>query len=1843
MVKLTAQQKKNILFLGPLVVLLISTLIFYFLVVRVKPNDKILTTSEGVALFSNENPTFNVEFGDKNDPDRQWVRFEAEASATSPFVSGKKNIFTQIGEIFSPSKKSGIEMSLRGVDFSETEETSDIAYDQEVQTVADLLGTEEIKTSTVLAEMGREIGKSDDDQVISKQTIINQGVADGIDLEYQILTGLGLKEEIVINDLEAYRNSCDNGCKLPLNEFVFDLKMDEGVSLKKGWYTIEGRSTETYYFVDSRGKYVAHFLPNYAIDGSGEKTYNVNLEVSEESGGNYEVKVTVASDWLLEENRVYPIRIDPSIVHDDTSDFSGGIFNRAESVTGPKIQIRPDTDCTGGTITTDGLYKVHTFTSGTSTFSCDASIIAEILVVAGGGGGGYGRDPGNGWTSGGGGGGAGGYIYNSSYIVPAGDNTVTIGTGGAGGTASVVHGQNGTASVFGAITADGGGGGGAYTSPNGNNGGSGGGGGAAAGNTYGTGTQGNSGAVGEPFNGNYRGGGGGGAGSSGIAGVTSGNGGGGVTYSISGTSVTYSGGGGGGTYTSSAGSATGGGGAGGVENASGTTGTDNLGGGGGGAGAGTGTGGAGGSGVVIIKYILRQGEASIFGEYISPSMDMGGSMSGATLSWTASGVNTGSGETPYSTTGLVAQWDFNETSGTTADNEGSCGTTCDGTLTNFASTGSQDAANGTGWTSVNKRWGGALMFDGSNDYVSAGDQSQLEPSSVSVAAWVKIIAPQVGVYRRVAGKYNGTTNKGYHLIINGVNGGGPYFQVGNGTSSVSASSPDYSVFDGEWHHLVGTYNGTDLKIYVDGIERGTNTSSAISYGTEAFCIGGNCSTAILSSVIDSVTVYSRALSASEVLTNYQAGNIEFQYRVSADNSTWSDWTSYGTSASDLAWESFDEPYLYNTDTTGLTGYWPMEETSGSSVEDVVGSSSGTATGTTIIDGLYGKGRNFNGTSDYISMSDSDTFSFGTNNFTIDMWVYLTNTTTASHGLYVQHTDNSNRNLFYIETTAIKFYAMSGGTALANYSGTHGISANTWAHVAIVRNGTSLKIYVNGNEITLTVTTAIASNSLPNLSSAPRWGSAYFNSAWRYLGGYMDEIRLSNTALSASEIQDNYYAGLQRSDVVHFKEDSVIKSEGDGSRRITVGNGNIDKNTVALWHLDERGGSGAYIKDSSGSGLHGTPTGTVYSNSGKIGGARYYDTGTTRIDIADPAPSALNFTTTAFTVEAWVNIDGFSSARYITNCDNGSVGWGFSVNTSGLLRLTTRGTTDNETIGTTVLATGQWYHVAAVFTGTGGQRRLYINGNLEASESYTGSITTSTVAFTLGNRSTTYYRGFLDEIRISNIARTQDEIANSYRLGRDTYINKAVETRNLSSLTTLPIYVAGDRPGSYFNLTWGEEEYFNYQTDANTVALWHLNEASGTGAYLLDSSGMSKHGTPSGTTYTSSGKLGGARSFNGTSDYISTTATGVSGTANRTFEAWIKTSSTARQVVVDWGGSFVAGQRFLVYVEATTGVIYVSNNTGYVVGTKAVNDGSWHHIAVVLNGTNSTNQMIYIDGQRDAISASVSQALNTGVSQVTIGEDTMVTPSFWFNGYIDEVRISNTAKTAWEIREAYEMSLRTHAVDIEFGAYLASGNLITGSGDTSFSIDATVYGLEDLGSRLYVGEKVIVKENYDGTEYIAQGTVSAITESTGAVTVSSWDTGSTFPSAGYTVNADVFKWQREYIPIKQRTLSYEVNETNLLTFRITNGDEGRNIWIDDLRSTSGYLSDYTGEDLTFPSSGRYLQYKAIFNTWDPAVTPYISQVQLDYQAAGPTMDQVMRHGKWFNSSGVKQPFWWVDTP
>ena len=297
----------------------------------------------------------------------------------------------------------------------------------------------------------------------------------------------------------------------------------------------------------------------------------------------------------------------------DAADFVAGstfsLYGLAALGTTPVIAPKASG---GNRIDFDGTYWYHTFLSS-GTFTPQIGLTCDYLVVAGGGGGGAGA---------GGGGGAGAFRTATSQSLTTTSYTVTIGAGGTGVTGSNVAGNNGSNSVFNALTSTGGGGGGAYASVNGVAGGSGGGAGGAFNGTGGAGTTGGNNGGTSINVANIAAGGGGGAGA--VGGTNTNNGassiggagGIGTSTAISGGATTgtgqlvsgiyyFAGGGGGAAYGPSGDGGAGGSGGGGkgalVGTTAGISGTVNTGGGAGGDENGQGK--AGGSGIVIIRYL----------------------------------------------------------------------------------------------------------------------------------------------------------------------------------------------------------------------------------------------------------------------------------------------------------------------------------------------------------------------------------------------------------------------------------------------------------------------------------------------------------------------------------------------------------------------------------------------------------------------------------------------------------------------------------------------------------------------------------------------------------------------------------------------------------------------------------------------------------------------------------------------------------------------------------------------------------------------------------------------------------------------------------------------------------------------------------------------------------------------------------------------------------------------------------------------------------------------------------------------------------------------------------------
>ena len=390
-------------------------------------------------------------------------------------------------------------------------------------------------------------------------------------------------------------------------------------SIKTGDFTaVSGEG----YFVNTTSGAITATLPSSPSSGDfvAFKDYATNFATNNltiaRNGSNIQGN---ANNSTLDTNRASVVLI----YVDSTEGWLYTVENNVGDLGPPYVAA------TGGTITTSGDFKIHTFT-GDGTFTVTAagnssgSNTVDYLVIAGGGGG---YD-----SVAGGGGGAGG--YRESFPNPATGGLsisaqaypIQVGSGGAAST-------NGEPSIFSSITSAGGGSGGNYNS-GGSAGGSGGGGGgtdgfptsagpAGAGNTPPVSPpQGNpGGSTGAVPSGQLGGSGGGGIGSAGTNSLQSGptrgggsSGGNGTASSINASPVTRAGGGGGGnrsydgpsTGPGIGGAAgPGGGGKGGGTDGTATNGTDNTGGGGGGKGFGSfspNVVGTGGSGVVIIRY-----------------------------------------------------------------------------------------------------------------------------------------------------------------------------------------------------------------------------------------------------------------------------------------------------------------------------------------------------------------------------------------------------------------------------------------------------------------------------------------------------------------------------------------------------------------------------------------------------------------------------------------------------------------------------------------------------------------------------------------------------------------------------------------------------------------------------------------------------------------------------------------------------------------------------------------------------------------------------------------------------------------------------------------------------------------------------------------------------------------------------------------------------------------------------------------------------------------------------------------------------------------------------------------
>ena len=213
------------------------------------------------------------------------------------------------------------------------------------------------------------------------------------------------------------------------------------------------------------------------------------------------------------------------------------------------------------------------------------------------------------------------------------------------------------------------------------------------------------------------------------------------------------------------------------------------------------------------------------------------------------------------TSGLVAHYPFN---GNANDESGNSN---DGTV--------------NGATLTNDRFGNAnsaYLFDGTDDIIEVLRSSSIEPaSSISISLWALIDSSETGNFERILSKQHSQDQNysSYQIIVGNVgqgNLGKPGFTVRTSTSyKWTGHSTSETIQD--WTHLVGVYDGSDIKFYHDGIlvSSVAHTGTFV-YDSNSLLIGGGKDglgfDSFFKGEIDDIRIYNNAISATDVQSLY---------------------------------------------------------------------------------------------------------------------------------------------------------------------------------------------------------------------------------------------------------------------------------------------------------------------------------------------------------------------------------------------------------------------------------------------------------------------------------------------------------------------------------------------------------------------------------------------------------------------------------------------------------------------------------------------------------------------------------------------------------------------------------------------------------------------------------------------------------------------------------------------------------------------------------------------------------------------------------------------------------------
>ena len=603
-------------------------------------------------------------------------------------------------------------------------------------------------------------------------------------------------------------------------------------------------------------------------------------------------------------------------------------------------------------------------------------------------------------------------------------------------------------------------------------------------------------------------------------------------------------------------------------------------------------------------------------------------------------------------------------------------------------------------------------FNGTTDYLDFAYDSSFDlgvigvNTNTTIEFWIKsTITTLTSIISHGLPGSAGTGNVGWAVTLNN---GTLSFSVGATSGVATWATSSQVIVQNQWHNVAVVMDAGVPRIFVDGtVKAGSFTAGSTFIGKDTTT--GSYGIRIGACLTDNVTVSP---------TNFLNGNLD-QLRVTSGICRYYAWYPIFTTdyLENNTIDYTDDRVLIENNILLMDFEVPSTAATDSSARNRAISLVGTAQASSTVKKYYATSFWLSGTGTGFSVADSSGCGFGTADFTVECWIYLTSAPARDIPILDFRTGTGQNGVLYVNGSGSSELSYSNDTV---YKGSTQITTSAWHHVALSRVSGTTYLFLDG---TSTYSTATAFDFG---SSRPLKVGLNYNNSLGFVG-YIDEVRITKG-------YGRYSAGFTAPTVA-----------------LPVLSGDTSFASVSLlMHGD------SLTADVTGKTLAvGTGTVSISSIQGKFGGSSLLFNGTGYLTASASAGYSLG--TGDFTAECWVYIAGNSPLD--SNSCAQAYTFRMSDDTFHILELAGNNTTTGVSFGIwdgshwddsgTPVPQSSWHHIAISRSGT--TLRYFLDGVLVRTSTYGYSLGSSNALHIGGGNQSGWYRylnGYLTELRLT---------------------------------------------------------------------------------------------------------------------------------------------------------------------------------------------------------------------------------------------------------------------------------------------------------------------------------------------------------------------------------------------------------------------------------------------------------------------------------------------------------------